>query len=202
MSLPVPRFISLEGPYLLMFEMPGTPLADLIDDMNTEELDTITSQLKGFLAEMSKVTSSSLGSVMGRPFNNVYFENVEAPTHAFESIDELVEHYRRTLLFFCTEKFTEDLLSRIPQSGPIHFTHGDLLPRNILVTGTTITGIVDWATAGFYPKFWEYCIMANPEERLLHPKWPYVVESIFGEYNNLPGACALHQMLRAIVWNT
>lgn len=41
----------------------------------------------------------------------------------------------------------------------VHLTHGDLLPQNILVEGSTITGIIDWETAGYYPAFWEYCRM-------------------------------------------
>lgn len=35
-------------------------------------------------------------------------------------------------------------------------THGDLTPRNIMVEGNRITGIIDWDTAGFFPEYAEY----------------------------------------------
>ncbi|KAJ7650857.1 kinase-like domain-containing protein [Roridomyces roridus] len=36
------------------------------------------------------------------------------------------------------------------------FTHCDLAPRNILVSGSRIVGIVDWEMSGWYPEYWEY----------------------------------------------
>ena len=57
------------------------------------------------------------------------------------------------LMEFCTPEYTEALLRRLPQTSSFYFTHADLLPRNILVDGSVITGIVDWNTAGFYPEF-------------------------------------------------
>jgi hypothetical protein len=35
-------------------------------------------------------------------------------------------------------------------------THGDLTPRNIIVQGNVITGIVDWERSGFFPEYAEY----------------------------------------------
>jgi len=35
-------------------------------------------------------------------------------------------------------------------------THGDLVPRNILVRKGRIVGIIDWETAGWFPEYWEY----------------------------------------------
>ena len=60
---------------------------------------------------------------------------------------------------------------------PIHLTHGDLLPKNILVNGSTITAIIDWETAGFYPEFWEYCRMHDPGFMTL--RWAHVLERVF-----------------------
>jgi aminoglycoside phosphotransferase (APT) family kinase protein len=35
-------------------------------------------------------------------------------------------------------------------------THGDLTPRNIMVEGARVTGIVDWERSGFFPEWAEY----------------------------------------------
>ena len=51
----------------------------------------------------------------------------------------------------------------------IVFTHGDLVPQNILVENEHVTGIVDWEQAGLYPEYgehvkalWEGCIQGRP----------------------------------------
>ena len=68
-------------------------------------------------------------------------------------------------LDFCVAEFVEKLFSCFPDGPdvPVHLTHSDLLPKNILVNGSTITVIIDWEMAGFYPEFWEYCRMHDPE---------------------------------------
>lgn len=48
----------------------------------------------------------------------------------------------------------------MPDDGAIKLTHGDLHRGNIIVSSTSppqILAIVDWAQAGWYPDYWEYC---------------------------------------------
>ncbi len=49
----------------------------------------------------------------------------------------------------------------LPDTAPIFFSHADLYPGNILVVKQggqiSISGIVDWEQAGWYPDYWEYC---------------------------------------------
>lgn len=53
----------------------------------------------------------------------------------------------------------------LPDTARICLTHGDLHLGNILVVVSqdgdepkiTISGIVDWEQAGWYPEYWEYC---------------------------------------------
>ncbi|KKZ63777.1 hypothetical protein EMCG_01881 [[Emmonsia] crescens] len=50
---------------------------------------------------------------------------------------------------------------RTPSNNPghhhaIHFAHGDLSPRNILVDeGGHITAVLDWEWAGWFPEYWD-----------------------------------------------
>lgn len=40
------------------------------------------------------------------------------------------------------------------------FTHDDLVPPNILLSrgaNPRVEAIIDWAQAGWYPSYWEYC---------------------------------------------
>ncbi|KAJ5105683.1 phosphotransferase family protein [Penicillium alfredii] len=48
----------------------------------------------------------------------------------------------------------------IAREEPITFTHNDLVPLNIVLTpgpSPKIAAIIDWAQAGWYLAYWEYC---------------------------------------------
>lgn len=57
----------------------------------------------------------------------------------------------------------------LPDNVGITFTHNDLHPGNIIVSGDgppKICAIVDWHQSGWYPEYWEYCkaqYTADPE---------------------------------------
>jgi thiamine kinase-like enzyme len=107
----------------------------------------------------------------------MFFPEYLAPKYAFSSVGEFLDHYREMLMLFCTEKYTESLLSRIPRDAAIKFTHGDLVPKNIMVKGSTVTGIIDWADGGFYPEYFEYCRMHDPN--FMMPGWKSVLQAVF-----------------------
>lgn len=48
----------------------------------------------------------------------------------------------------------------LPDNGTIYFTHGDLTPGNVIISGDpghrTIQAIIDWEQAGWYPEYWEH----------------------------------------------
>jgi len=48
------------------------------------------------------------------------------------------------------------LLSFLKDDHRIVLTHGDLQPRNIVVQGDKVTGIIDWEFGGWYSEYWEY----------------------------------------------
>lgn len=56
---------------------------------------------------------------------------------AFPGLDELCSFYSQ------------------PWPCPV-FTHGDLRSFNIIAQGDKVIGIIDWATAGWWPPYWEY----------------------------------------------
>ncbi|QKX55273.1 uncharacterized protein TRUGW13939_02365 [Talaromyces rugulosus] len=52
-----------------------------------------------------------------------------------------------------------DHIAKLVKALPKHeivLTHSDIAPRNIIVRGDHIVGILDWEMAGFYPAYWEY----------------------------------------------
>lgn len=58
------------------------------------------------------------------------------------------------------QQFQDPCGIAITSEEPIMFTHNDLVPLNILLTpgpNPKIATIIDWAQAGWYPAYWEYC---------------------------------------------
>jgi thiamine kinase-like enzyme len=51
------------------------------------------------------------------------------------------------------------------QRYPLVFCHLDIAPRNIIVLEDGSLGIVDWGTAGFYPRLFERCTMGLNAKR-------------------------------------
>ncbi|KAJ8475353.1 hypothetical protein ONZ45_g15639 [Pleurotus djamor] len=160
-----------------MEECPGQSLDKVIDTMTDDELDHIAIQLSAILQRMSQAHSSRLGTVNGGPYHNMFYPKHMPPEKAFESVGEFLDAYRDLLLLPCSETFTNTLLSNFPRDAPITFTHGDLIPKNIIVDGTTITGIIDWETGGFYPSYWEYCSMHD--HRFMTPGWDRLLARVF-----------------------
>ncbi|KAJ3757016.1 kinase-like domain-containing protein [Lentinula raphanica] len=160
-----------------MEEIPGVQLKEVIDTLTPVQLEHVASQIKGILTEMHSLSASYIGSVTGGPFRNLYFfPDAIRPQHAWTK-----------------------LLANFPQDCPIYFSHGDLVPRNILVEGSTITGIVDWSMAGFYPEFWEYCRMYDESEQ--SEGWSQVLSMIFPGPRRDEQIASLHRMMGTLLYN-
>jgi thiamine kinase-like enzyme len=48
------------------------------------------------------------------------------------------------------------LADALSDTSKIVFTHNDLSPRNIIVVGNRVKGLLDWEYAGWYPEYWEF----------------------------------------------
>ncbi|KAI0319231.1 hypothetical protein OF83DRAFT_1055332 [Amylostereum chailletii] len=138
--------------------------------MTAEQLEHIAVQLRSILARMRAVTSTSLGSIDGGPHRNLPLPGSYLPKHRFGS--------------------TRDFL--------VHFAHGDLVPKNIMVEGSTITAVIDWEHAAFYPSFWEYCRMHDPG--FMTPKWGRILEQVFPGPRRQDEIDSVHRVLTDIYW--
>ncbi|KAL2142874.1 hypothetical protein VTI28DRAFT_642 [Corynascus sepedonium] len=146
---------------------PGVPLADVWQDaMTAADRDAVKTQLRDQLARMRACSEPFIGRVGGQPVRNVYDAALVGPdSYCGPFADEAA--------------FDDWCLARIP-GGPLArakwrwllnaerkrrgardsnrfvLTHGDLTPRNIIVQGNVVTGIVDWERSGFFPEYAEY----------------------------------------------
>jgi hypothetical protein len=58
--------------------------------------------------------------------------------------------------------FVGDVLSH--DQHKIHFAHANIKTRHIMVHNGRVTGILDWALAGFYPEYWEFAKAIGDED--------------------------------------
>jgi hypothetical protein len=116
-----------------MEECPGVPLNTVINGMSSTELHHIVDQLLVILDGMHSYTSTTLDAVTGGPYNNWNMPYPWNLPHAFSSIKEYLDFYRGIFLEFCGPEFVDELFSNFSTEGQAYFTHGDLLPHNILV---------------------------------------------------------------------
>ena len=170
--------------YICMEQVPGVSLDKVIDTMTVEELDHVAAQLKLLLLCMRTIQSKTLGSVSEGPYRNTFFPPNVSPKRSFTSVEEFIDQYRSLFTFIAggnmdsvSHAYVDTLLSPFPRDCPMYFTHGDLLPKNIMVQGSTVTALIDWAEGGFYPEFWEYCRMHD--RNFMTPGWAHILQAIF-----------------------
>ena len=78
-------------------------------------------------------------------------EALNEAVHSFSEADFNI-FLRQTILrtFKISHRMLASLMS---DTHRILFTHGDLSPRNIIVQDGRIVDLLDWETAGLYPKY-------------------------------------------------
>ena len=133
----------------------------------------------------------------------MFFKPYIAPEHAFTSTAEFIDYYRFLLTNVpggnvnpVSRAFIDNLLRPFQRDAATYFTHGDLLPKNIMVQGSTVTALIDWAEGGFYPEFWEYCRMHDCQ--FMTPGWAHVLQAVFPGERRTTEIDALDQLLAAI----
>lgn len=148
--------------------VPGVPLVDVWRDMTAADQAAIKDQLRAQLARMRACTEPVIGRMGGKPTRNVYDGprgTAFGPFADEEAFDSwCLARVRRLPLVRSIWKW---LLSGEREkrgvggggdvgAGRFVLTHGDLTPRNIIVQGNVVTGIIDWELSGFFPEYAEY----------------------------------------------
>lgn len=171
-GFPVPKIISYgehpDSPHapvsILMTRLPGSPLGQVHDRLNSNELETIFTELKTILETMRNWChpwgGERICSITGKAIRSV-----RVPNHSLgpcESESEFNDYLLSTASdhsFASRELFEEKLgFAKRMQSRKhtIVYTHGDLKHHNIMIHNGHISGFIDWESAGWYPEYWEF----------------------------------------------
>lgn len=166
-SIPIPEVFGFHHNedvecFIFMSYIEGCTLESSWPSLRLEDRKTIESQLAGYFAELrslpspNPVTLGSLGSRICRDARRMErkCQSISSERHFNEFLGNFT--FRRD------SEFARMLLSCLKDNHRIVLTHGDLQPRNILVQGDRVTGIIDWELGGWYPEYWEYVKGAVP----------------------------------------
>lgn len=181
-SVPVPRLYAMYRDsgivYIVMQFIPGADLETLWPSLSENEKYSIVGQLRSIFQQIRSLPSSGFyGSVARGSLRHRYFltrDQNRAITGPFEREEDLsfaLSLQSRTNWEdngrhgWISDFFARNLPSSLTGHQSI-FTHSDLHRKNILIQQTvdplskekhyTVSGIVDWETAGWYPAYWEY----------------------------------------------
>lgn len=128
--------------------------------MTAEEKTSIAGQVRHFLATMRSIPPPSpqhIGScgVDGHARDTRAHQKYFGPNCVDEAAfnEYLIGAIPKSLAVTLKKALEEQLRT----DHRVVFTHGDLAPRNIMVSEEgKVTGVIDWEDAGWYPAYWEY----------------------------------------------
>ncbi|TVY84940.1 hypothetical protein LSUE1_G001441 [Lachnellula suecica] len=136
--------------YLVMTRVPGIPLEAASPFMSYPERAQLGVELRSLVSQLRSIpnpNTASICSASGGPVFDYRFPGNPKTAGPFESEEDFNKHL-----------ITQERLrsSTHDQTHRIYFSHADLNPNNILVSGGKLSGVVDFGLAGFYPEYWEY----------------------------------------------
>lgn len=203
-SIPVPKIYSCferKGRvYIVMENIKGRPLIQQWTNRSHKSKAEVLKQLRVMIDELRTVPHPEhigIANVCGGPLFDPRLPG-SYRFGPFTSAADFHRHIREGWDQADCAKLPEEsaaevnhLIMKHQGSWPIRFTHGDLTPRNILVDGDEVMGIVDWETAGWYPSYWEYTNAWH-----VHP-WEIFWQREVGRFvEPMPDELAMEQLRR------
>ncbi|KAI0332791.1 kinase-like protein [Cubamyces sp. BRFM 1775] len=181
--------------YIIEERLPGVALEDLLPTMDAATLNVISSELRGVVDGLVTLNTfrHDLGPFRG-PWANHYFdfllEKFPCGMEGARSTKTFIEYFLKAYYAYSSDQALanariEHSLTHFDLSRPPLFTHGDLLPSNIIVHNGHITGIVDWEEAGWYPYFWNSFVVQKSIQQLPHnvrAQWAEIVGDLREEF--------------------
>jgi len=166
--------------YLFMSYIPGCTLESVWKSMSSEDRNEVIAQLKHYFDQLRSIPPPDpllLGTPGSGIVNDTRRHNRQ--THSITSEQQFNE-FLGSFTFGRSRESTRVILLNLKDDHRIVLTHGDLHPRNIMVEGNKVTGIVDWAYGGWYPEYWEYIKGWNPVGRC--QDWWEHLRHVAGDY--------------------
>ncbi len=161
-SIPVPKihcaFTRKGWTYIVMERVRGESIAHGWKSRSAVSKAKILQQLKEMVDSMRRLSPSSpaVANIVGGRMWDCRLPEKSPDFGPFDNINSFHQHLRGGL-----NDISEGLPTAVNELIQLHdrkwpapvLTHADLSSLNIMAEGDTITGIVDWETAGWYPYY-------------------------------------------------
>jgi tRNA A-37 threonylcarbamoyl transferase component Bud32 len=214
-SIPVPKVYAIfhdketEMDFIVQEYIPGRDLDPVWETLGTTEKQAIASQLRRYLGELRSIPSPGYyGGIWKQPIRDFHFTcrnpgdqpyKDSAISGPHETEEQWVEAMWR-----CLDTRTETLMARrmmslvrrhyhgVFKGHESVFTHGNILPRNLILREDGTVVMIDWERSGWYPSFWEYCCTVMLVKYI--DDWgEWIPEMLDDEYHSELGWMSLHR---------
>ena len=147
-QVPVPDVVcswnDSDRSFLLVKRVPGDTLQNSWAAFSTAQRDKVLTTVADMIDLLARRQSDTLQGLNGKPLPEPYL----ALTGFGDTLGPLTREE-------CLSRFTGTSNHPPPPVESFHFHHADLGPTNIMVSADgEVTGIIDWESGGFYPRFW------------------------------------------------
>lgn len=176
--------------FLFMTRVPGKPL-DMFTwlKLDKDAQDRIIIQLRQYFEQLRSLKpppNTIIGSVNGSGVCDARLE-IGWPRDKSAVIDGPFQDEAELNAFIRMQRPLTDFNAAVNEAHnrthALVFTHGDLALRNIMVKGDTITGLIDWESAGWFPEHWEYLkVYWSPDLHPMQELWLDRVKEIIQPY--------------------
>ena len=163
LNLPVPRLVGEQSTQnagelcnIRMSFIEGQRLDKVWGGMTADEKLDVCRQLRTILEVMQSTESKTgiIGSCNGGPARDCrqYTDYTGGPFTNEAEFNNFILDFVSTI----PTGIRSALTKQIRTDHRIVFSHGDLVPHNIIIQGGRITGLIDWEYAGWYPEYWDF----------------------------------------------
>ncbi|KAJ7183782.1 kinase-like protein [Mycena filopes] len=184
-TIPLPEIVvsatGLLDHFMVMKTIQGRPLDTVWAEMSRQQQASVIRQLRDIIAQLRALPppdSRAISSLYGRPCKDARVATM-VPFGPFANEaqfnDFLVRHAQGN---FPPDPFLDETRRMMCDTHRIVFTHGDFAPRNILVQGDVVVGLIDWEHSGWYPEHWEYSKAHYAPDHVCGPSWVEALDEI------------------------
>ncbi|KAJ7106971.1 kinase-like domain-containing protein [Mycena epipterygia] len=184
-TIPLPKIVTsatgLFHHFMVMKRIEADGLDDVWADMTEEQQTSVVRQLHDIIAQLRALAPPNPVAISGL-YDRKCLDARAASTVPFgpfknesEFNDFLIKVAEGN---FGSDEFLAETRTLMCDTHRIFFTHGDLAPRNILVQGDVVVGLIDWEHSGWYPEHWEYCKAHFAPDRKFGKSWIRALDEI------------------------
>jgi len=161
-SIPIPKVYSAwkyAGMSVIkMNYIQGTSAWRFWDTLSPLQQHTLMLEIESYVNQLRNLTPpspSAVSSTTGGPFHDHRLGT--RLVDPFKDHDDFHRFLRKdaNIDSLDASKFGDVIVSHTEKYAS-KFTHGDLLPRNVILQGGNVAAIIDWDSAGWRPEYWEF----------------------------------------------